>query len=414
MRARGQQLALVVVFLFLGTAFSLVYGLWDRDHLGAKAAEMVHVAQNLVRNGEFGNPFPARDTGATAVVAPAHPIFLAMLLLAFGPVYGGMAILLSGALICGLHAALLVQLSRTVFRDQRPGIWAAILASALPTIRFMPVWEAMSAATGLLAFCIMSACWLEKGRATTGRFLFLGAMAGFMVLVNPVAAIVPLIWAALLLHEHWRDLKHPITAVACFGLTLILTPLPWAVRSQIVLGAPVIKNTLGMTLDAANNDCASSSFVQIHQSGCYDRHHPYNNRVQADLVASMGEVNYDASRLRTALGWIRSNPGAFLRLTAWRTFEFWFPNKRESPYAYTISVITLLSLAGFVLMARRGVSFLRFAAWASLLYPLAYYIVYSDSRFRIPILWISLLGAGYFLQSAWERLESWRAGRPLC
>lgn len=368
---------------------------------------MVAVAENLVRHGQFGNPFTTRETGPTAVVAPAYPLFLAALFGLFGSVHGRIMALIFAAIVHGIHAALLVQFSCIAFRDQRPGIWAAALAVVFPTIRFMPAWEAISAATGLLTFCIVSSCSLQERRTGAGSVALLGLMAGFLVLLNPVVALVAVIWAALLFRAHWMDLRRPMVAAACFGLMLCAAPMPWAMRSQAVLGAPVIRNTLGMTLGASNNECASSSLVLNFRSGCYQWHHPHSNRAEADLLVSVGEVKYDAYRLRTALDWVRSNPSAFLRLTARRTLEFWFPNTAEGPYAYAISVVTLLSLAGFVIMARRSIPFLRFTIWASLLYPLAYYIVYSDSRYRIPILWISLLGAGYLLQAVWERYQSW-------
>jgi predicted neutral ceramidase superfamily lipid hydrolase len=122
----------------------------------------------------------------------------------------------------------------------------------------------------------------------------------------------------------------------------------------------------------------------------------------------MGELKYNTYRRQTAVAWITANPRAFFYLTVHRVFEFWFPNMAEGPYAVMISFITILSLAGFVLMARWRESFLQFAICASLVYPLTYYVVLSDSRYRIPILWISLLGAGYFMQAVWRLCPRWR------
>ncbi|MCE5307160.1 MAG: hypothetical protein LLG20_05925 [Acidobacteriales bacterium] len=229
--------------------------------------------------------------------------------------------------------------------------------------------------------------------------------------MNPVVALVAMIWAGGLFHERWNNLQRPLAAAAGFGLMALAVPLPWVVRNQVVLGVPVIKNALGVNLHVSNNDCASSSFILNLRSGCLGKHSPDANRAEADLVADMGEGRYDAYRLNTAKSWISAHPGIFCRLTAQRVLEFWFPNVAEGPFAYTIATITLLSLAGFVLMARQDVLFLRFAVWTSLLYPLVYYVVFSDSRYRIPILWISLLGAGYCLQAWWERYCLWRRSR---
>ena len=64
---------------------------------------------------------------------------------------------------------------------------------------------------------------------------------------------------------------------------------------------------------------------------------------------------------------------------------------------YVICIITALSIPGLILMAYK-----RNAATVSIvvilvLYPLVYYVVVSDMRYRCPILWLSLLPAGYLL-----------------
>jgi hypothetical protein len=38
-----------------------------------------------------------------------------------------------------------------------------------------------------------------------------------------------------------------------------------------------------------------------------------------------------------------------------------------------------------------------FVLFVLLIYPLMYYIVVSDLRYRAPVLWLSLLPAGYFV-----------------
>jgi hypothetical protein len=402
------RLALFAVFIVAGALSSLIHASMWPDHPAARGGEMVAIAENLVRHGQFGNPFSTRETGATAILAPVYPFLLATVLGLLEPAGSRLAVIILAALMHGFHAALLVQLSRALFKNQWPGIWAAGIATVFPTIRFMPAWEATSAATGLLTFCLLSHGWLRDGHVSVCRAALLGFMTGILVLLNPVAGLVAIIWALLLFRERWKDRPRSMIAIAGFALMLFITALPWAIRNQIVFGAPVIKNALGIALAESNNECASSNYLLNLQSGCSARHHPYYGQAEADLLVTMGEVKYDTYRLRTAVAWIRSNPGVFLRLTVRRTFEFWFPNPVEAPYAYSISIITLLSLPGFVLMARKEIVFLRFAIWASFVYPLTYYVVFSDSRYRIPILWISLLGAGYFLQAVWIRLIGWR------
>ncbi|MCE5307159.1 MAG: hypothetical protein LLG20_05920 [Acidobacteriales bacterium] len=392
----------------LGAGLTLCWAAVVPVHPAAIGGEMGHVAENLVRTGLFGNPFPVRKTGATAIVTPAYPFFLAGLLNVFGS-FGGFAIILSAALAHGIHAALLIRFSRVLFNSNAPGTWAAILAVGLPTIRFVPCWEAIFAAAGTLAFCILFERWTLSDRGLVGKMVVGGLIAGFLALLNPITALVAVLWAGHMLLARWNDMQRPILLTACFAVSWLATPLPWMVRNQMALGAPVIKDGLGLNLFLSNNDCATGSFVPDLRSGCIARNTPYCNRAEADLLATMGEVKYDAYRFDTAKAWITANPKPFLRLTARRVFEFWFPNRAEAPYTATISFVTVLSMAGFVLIAKRNRVFFRFAVWVSMLYPVTYYVVFSDSRFRIPILWISLLGAGYFLQATWARCQSWRA-----
>jgi len=402
---RRCRLALFALTAVAGAVSCLFYAPVGANHPNAGGGEMIAVAENLVRYGYFGNPSPGRYTGATAVVAPAYPFFLAILLKLFGPHCGRLWVVVFAAVVHGVHAALLIPLSRVVFRDQSPGVWAAVFTVVFPVVRFMPAWEAIFAASGLLAFCLTVARWISGRHFSSLRALALGVMSGLLVLVNPVAALVAVVWTAFRLLAYWKALTRPFMSVACFGLALCVTPLPWAIRNQVLLGAPVIKSGLGWNLYASNNDCAESSLARNFWTGCYDKH---TGAREVDLVCQMGELKYNAYRRQTAVDWITANPRAFFYLTVHRVFEFWFPNMAEGPYAVMISFITILSLAGFVLMARWRESFLQFAICASLVYPLTYYVVLSDSRYRIPILWISLLGAGYFMQAVWRLCPRWR------
>lgn len=409
MEHNWRQLALYVVITILGGAFSLGYGVLYHDHPAATAGEMVFVAQNLAQNGEFANPFPTRKTGPTAAVAPAYAFLLAGLFKVFGREYGGLAMMMTTALVHGLHTALLILLSRRILQDPQPGIWAAVLAGVFPIVRFLPAWEAILAAVGLIMFCLFSFRWVHECPGGANKFALLGVMAGILVLLHPVAALVAVVWISLLLRDNWRALRKPFVLAGCFGLMLFATPLPWTIRNRVVLGTPAIKIGFWGNLEVSNNDCASSNFVMNFRSGCQDRHNPQIIRADADIYAAMGEVKSEAHKKGIVIAWIKENPAVFLRLTGKRILEFWLPNLAEGPYAVTISLITILSGAGFVLMVRKRVPFLRFAFYTSLIYPLPYYLVVSDSRYRIPILWISLLSAGYFLHALWERLVSRQA-----
>jgi len=45
-----------------------------------------------------------------------------------------------------------------------------------------------------------------------------------------------------------------------------------------------------------------------------------------------------------------------------------------------------------------------FLVAVSTIYPLLFYVVVSDERYRYPLLWVSLLCVGYFLSNLPQRL----------
>jgi hypothetical protein len=82
-------------------------------------------------------------------------------------------------------------------------------------------------------------------------------------------------------------------------------------------------------------------------------------------------------------------------------------------YSYSIWLITALSFGGLWLMMRRRLPVAGFVAIVFLIYPAVYYLLQSSVRYRYPVLWLSLLPAGYALRrlalAAKESLSPLRA-----
>jgi hypothetical protein len=68
-------------------------------------------------------------------------------------------------------------------------------------------------------------------------------------------------------------------------------------------------------------------------------------------------------------------------------------------------LVTALSLPGVVLMVRRREAVAVYILTVSVIYPLMYYIVVSDMRYRYPVLWLSLLPAGYLVREVWTAIR---------
>jgi hypothetical protein len=199
----------------------------------------------------------------------------------------------------------------------------------------------------------------------------------------------------------WRQ---ALSQSAAMSLVAILCLAPWLVRNYRTWHAILLRTSFGITLYSSNNDCASSSMVKERMSGCFQAMHPVDSLSEAQILRQMGEVPYDRLKKAEAIAWIRSHPARFAQLTASRFVEFWFPDPH--PYwfrCYVIWTITLLSLPGTILMVRhrQRISFFLLGVW--LVYPPVYYVMLSADRYRYPILWTSLLPAGYFLAWLSER-----------
>lgn len=174
-----------------------------------------------------------------------------------------------------------------------------------------------------------------------------------------------------------------------------------------------------MTLYASNNDCAQSSMIRDLMNGCYQTHHPNSSMPEAEYLRTVGEVQYDKNRTADAKAWIRAHPAVFLKLTTRRILEFWFPPAEVIPAEYAFSnnfgladydqrwmhqqhaidyaiwAVTGLSIFGLARMAFRREAVVVFVLAVLAIYPLMYYLVVSDVRYRYPVLWLSLLPAGY-------------------
>jgi hypothetical protein len=357
--------------------------------------ETLTIARNLAAHGEFSNPFSPRVTGPTAHTAPLYPAFLALLLWIFGntPAF---ALTLDGITIAihALHAALLPAVSELFFNQRRPGIFAAGISILLPVFFLFPQYEIMFVATGLMLFCLVTARLLQWGRVAATAS---GIGIGLLALLNPASIVVAAVWLVYLL---WRRRPaRPVRFLALAALAAAVTLAPWTYRNyQQFHSLFFIRDNLGLELYIANNDLAQASFALNEASGEHRRLHPGSSEAEARQYAALGELAYYHRCGALAAAWIRQHPARFAALTATRIRMFWFPDADDTPWhSYSVAAVTVLAAFGLALLARRREPIALFFAGALLLYPLLYYCVQSDPRYRTPILWIPLLAGGYFL-----------------
>lgn len=374
-----------------------------------KGFEMVALAEHLARSGAYGNPFAVLDTGPTAANPPMYPLLLSVIFKIFRSTESVLLVATLGVVFANATTcALLPRVSQVFFRELRPGVFAAVLW--LLSMPLLPSWDTSYAVSALLAFVLLSSTGIRKE-----NFILYGVasglLAGVLFLFNPSTIFIFLPWLVYVAWKSEISLKRAVGFCMIVCGILALIGFGWMIRNRQQLGGFTVRTNLGMTLYSSNNDCAQPSLIAEEKTNCYQARHPNTSIEEAHLLNSLGEVEYDHMRTRDAKTWIQRNPEKFIWLSLARMRDFWFPERGEHPFdAIFIWIGTLLSIPGIFLMTRRRERVTVFAFVVLLTYPGMYYIVVSDLRYRMPVLWLSLLPAGYFLSLLTDRVKKAPAG----
>ena len=367
-------------FLFIAGAIAGLLNLRQTLPFGA-GFEMYDLARNLASQGTFANPHMILPTGPSAIAPPLYPLMLAgAMKILPAPELVLLAAAVGNIVANAFTAAWLPRVSWLFCGKAGPGIAAS--AMWLLSVQLMPSWDVSYTVAGLLLFCLISAS--TAGNEKTVLFGVTGGLiAGALFLLNPSSVLIFLPWLVYLSIFRNTGLKQIIAYDCMVLITAVITVCPWVVRNHSQLGAFVVKTNLGLTLYASNNDCASPSLIADEQSGCYEIYGPNYSVKEAEALRNMGEVKYDHRRVADAENWIRTHPGPFMRLTLARFREFWFPRPVEHPFKVgVIWIATVLSIPGLGLMAYRRERSTIFTVFVLSIYPLLYYLVLSDVRYR--------------------------------
>lgn len=179
----------------------------------------------------------------------------------------------------------------------------------------------------------------------------------------------------------------------------LLVCAPWIARTWIATGGPAfIRDDLGLELYVSFNGCAPYGIRQSERLGCASALHPNTNPEEAAAVATLSEYRYNQRRLRTALAWIAAHPLRSAALIGQRVWFFWFPSDAgwrgylaQRKRTLALHLLTLLSVAGFWISCQRGLASVPLLTLWLEVFPLIYYAVQFEARYRYPILWITLL-----------------------
>lgn len=410
----------VRLLLFLAAGLTGVVVQWL--HPADSGDEMMRLAGNLAATGSYRDPFRVMATGPTAMNPPLYPLMVACLMRILKlPTLVYQAIVLGSIIANAVTAILFPRVAKLFFNDELPGVAASLLwVTMMPCF---PGWDTSYTATGVLLFCLLTGGINVGGWRAFRKASWAGVVAGLLFLLNPSVLLVLAPWMAYTVWCAQESRASTVRALTIALGGLAVSVCLWCTRNYLVLGAFTTRTNLGPTLYASNNDCATPSLVSEEFSGCYQEHHPNTNPAEAQAVKRFGEVRYDRLKTDEVERWIASHKHRFLRLSLSRAAAFWFPTIETTPAnlakqlpdrrgsevvqswidqqnlaAYSIRIATILSIAGFVLMVRNREPVVWFVAAAFVTYPILYYVVVSDMRYRYPILWLTLLSAGYLIR----------------
>jgi hypothetical protein len=298
----------------------------------------------------------------------------------------------SNLAVNSLIAALMPVLAEALCGDMACGVAAALFW--IGGCRLLPAWDASYVLLGAITFVLYTT--RRWGASDSVSAVIAGAMAGMLLLLNPACLLAIVPWLAYLWTPGAGSRGARIRFVAILVAVAALCNLPWLIRNYNIWGRLVVRSNFGMTLYSSNNDCASVSTGTNISSGCYGMTHPAYSAREVERIRSLGEVEYDRQRTAEAVAWIRLHPRRFGHLLIERIVQFWLPAKWGTRYSlYATWATTILSLPGLLLLARKRMRLALFFMAVWVLYPAMYYIVMADLRYRYPILWTSLLPAGY-------------------
>jgi hypothetical protein len=379
---------------------------WRSPHRLDFTSEATRVSQAIQDGRGFSDPYLTGPSGPTAQMPPLYPYLHAAISTVFGiGIAGWFAIVIITSAAWGLQWYFAYRLAG-VFGHGTVGFYGAIFGALLPLPGRLFKWEAVF--TGLT---IALASWL-LAKILTGdtrwRIVFaLGLTLACGILFAPVLiALLPL-WSVLILVYGFFRKPFPALRIAAAVMIIALLPAAlWTVRNYAVFGRLIPVRDAGLAVAASWDDCAAALVATNIASGCFAREHPSGSIAMLQRVRSEGEYNLSASEMARARLWVTHHPFRAAELTIEHFFFFWFPVDPGGRFlGAIISAVTLLSLFG--LFWYRSIGFW-ITSTALFAYSLTYYFVQVEQRYRLPILWGSVLLACIGLKICTQRLSSER------
>jgi 4-amino-4-deoxy-L-arabinose transferase-like glycosyltransferase len=350
--------------------------------------ETARVARSIASGDGFSSPYP-EPTGPTALVPPVYTYLVAGVFRLFGTytTSSALVMLTLNDFFSALTCLPVFFIARRVF-GPRTAAWAGWIWALFPwaiALANTTVWDT-TLTTLLLSLVILATLRLERS-TSRGAWLGYGALWGVAALTDPaVLSTVPFLGAWVWLRL-WRRGENCTAVAAAASLVFLCATGPWIWRCSHVYGRFVaFRGGVGLEVLVGNtNPRVPSNFTML----------PGDDPVEMEKVKKLGEPAYMAERQREAWEVILRRPLRFAGLTLRRVLYTWtgfwnFPLRWKLdgtglPNLLTYSFVSVLAFAGLYRAIRDRRDGVTPLVIPLVLFPIAYYLTHSDSRYRHPI-----------------------------
>ena len=364
------------------------------------------VAYSLATGHGFSSPFGG-STGPTAWLAPLYPAMCALVFKGFGcfTFASGVVILLINSAFSALTCIPICRIGELTV-GRKVGYWSGwIWATGVIFMRWPTtwVWE-MSASALLISVLFLQS--LQLGKQASGkRWAGFGLLWGIAALTNPaLLAFLPaagLYPTFKLWRRHERWFSHAAVSAVVFAVVIS----PWLIRNRVVLGTWVFIR------DNAPFELSLGNYHGSNGTGWFGKH-PTQNKWEYANYKRMGELAYVASKKHLVITFVKQYPREFAGLCATRVEAFWTGTALDyehpliepwRPWVYW--PLSALMLAGLIVAVAWRVDGGWLYFWLLLLYPITYYLMFAQPRYRHAIEPEMLLLGTYFAYSALQELR---------
>jgi hypothetical protein len=337
---------------------------------------------------------------------PLYPLWQALLIRIFGTgPEGRCAVAFFASLAACLGFALFPKLSERSGLGPYAGVLAGLLGAFLP-FNFFPQTEGGFETSFACLAIVLLLLWMKlwkDGDLRWPRAVACGAAMGAAGLLTPVLLPVIAVWLMLpATGTIWPADRRKdwlrFAILSCATAALLFGP--WVIRNKLALGKPILtRSNFGLEMYKNNSDTSPPTLDAGIRLPEYQARGPYGSVSERARVRAMGEVAYNAEKLKLTEEWIRLRPRRFLVLTLERIWYYWFPSAVRPWQTTGEALVTILGLWSLFSRGWRGPT--RNLALLSLVvfavYPLVYYITAAGLRYRFPLegLLIFWIGAAF-------------------